>query len=81
LAVVGAGFTLAMWWGPGAEGVRSPVHRLLDPVARRGVPWLLTTLLITAAASGLGALASSNGTVWTPDDGAPFSDVRLPGWL
>ena len=81
LAVVGAAFTIGLWWGPGAERLRSPVHRAVDPLARRGVPWLLVTLLVAAGASGLGAAASAQGTTWTPDDSAPLSGVRLPGWL
>lgn len=81
LAAVGGAFAVSAWWGPGAERVRSPVHRLVDPLARRGVPWLLVTLLVAAAGTGLGAAASAQGTSWAPYDGAPFSDVRLPGWL
>ncbi|WP_416953476.1 serine/threonine protein kinase [Nocardioides sp. T5] len=81
LAVIGAMFALSTWWGPGSERLRSPVHRLVDPLARRGVPWLLVTLLVAATGSGLGAAASAQGTSWTPYDAAPFSDVRLPGWL
>lgn len=81
LAVVGGAFAIGLWWGPGSERFRSPVHRVVDPLARRGVPWLLTTLLVGAVASGLGAAASAQGTTWTPDDSAPLSDVRLPGWL
>jgi predicted Ser/Thr protein kinase len=81
LAVIGAGFALSTWWGPGSERVRSPVHRALDPLARRGVPWLLVTLLVGALGSGLAGAASAQGTSWTPDDSAPFADVRLPAWL
>ncbi len=81
LAVVGGAFTVGLWWGPGSERLRSPVRRAVDPLARRGVPWLLTTLLVAAAASALGAAVSAEGTRWTPYDGAPLSDVRLPGWL
>jgi serine/threonine protein kinase len=81
LAVIGAMFALSTWWGPGSERLRSPVHRVVDPLARRVVPWLLVTLLVAAAGSGLGAAASAQGTSWAPDDSAPFSDVRLPGWL
>lgn len=81
LAAIGAVFALSTWWGPGSERLRSPVHRLVDPLARRGVPWLLVTLLVAAAGSGLGAAASAQGTSWTPYDAAPFSDVSLPGWL
>ena len=81
LAVIGFALALSTWWGPGSERVRSPVHRALDPVARRGVPWLLVTLLVAAGASGLGAAVSAQGTSWAPYESAPFSDVRLPGWL
>ena len=81
LAVIGAGFALAMWWGPGGERVRSSLHRVVDPVARRGVPWLLVTLLVCAGAAGLGAATAATGTSWAPDDNAPFSGVQLPSWL
>ena len=81
LAVIGAAFTVGLWWGPGSERFRSPVHRAVDPLARRGVPWLLVTLLVAAAACGLGAVVASQGTSWTPDGSAPLSGVRLPGWL
>jgi hypothetical protein len=74
-------FALGTWWGPGSERVQSPIHRVVDPLARRGVPWLLATLLVAAVASGLGAAVAAQGTDWTPDDSAPFSDVRLPAWL
>jgi predicted Ser/Thr protein kinase len=81
LAVIGAFFAVGLWWGPGSERVRSPVRRAVDPLAHRGVPWLLVTLLVAALGSGLGAAATSSGTSWAPYDGAPFADVRLPGWL
>lgn len=81
LTVIGALFALGTWWGPGSERLQSPIHRVVDPLARRGVPWLLATLLVAAVASGLGAGVAAQGTDWTPDDSAPFSDVRLPGWL
>ncbi len=81
LAVIGAFFAIGTWWGPGSERVRSPIHRAVDPLARRGVPWLLVTLLVAALGTGLGAAASSSGTNWAPYDDAPFADVRLPAWL
>lgn len=81
LAAIGAAFALGLWWGPGSERLRSPVRRAVDPLARRGVPWLLATLLVAAAASGLGAAASAQGPSWTPYDSAPFADVHLPAWL
>ena len=81
LAVIGAAFTVGLWWGPGSERLRSPIHRVVDPLARRGVPWLLVTLLVAAGASGLGAAVAAQATTWTPYDSAPLSGVRLPGWL
>ncbi|MDR7253491.1 putative Ser/Thr protein kinase [Nocardioides sp. BE266] len=81
LTVVGVFFALATWWGPGSERVQSPIRRVVHPLARRGVPWLLATLLVAALASALGAAVSAQGTDWTPDDSAPFSDVSLPSWL
>ncbi len=81
LAVIGGFVAIGLWWGPGAERVRSPIHRAVDPLARRGVPWLLTTLLVAALGSGLGAAASDQGTSWAPYDDAPFAGVRLPAWL
>lgn len=81
LGAIGVALAVGLWWGPGSERLRSPVHRVVDPLARQGVPWLLVTLLVAAGASGLGAAASAQGTSWAPDDAAPLSDVRLPGWL
>ena len=81
LGVIGVAFAIGLWWGPGSERLRSPVHRAADPLARRGVPWLLVTLLVAALGSGLGAAAAAQGTSWAPYDDAPFADVRLPGWL
>ncbi|NYE35018.1 putative Ser/Thr protein kinase [Nocardioides cavernae] len=81
LGLVGAFFALGLWWGPGSERLRSPIRRVADPLARRGVPWLLVTLLVAATGTGLGAAASAQGTDWAPYENAPFSDVRLPGWL
>lgn len=81
LVTVGVFVALSTWWGPGSERLQSPIHRVVDPLSRRGVPWLLATLLVAALASGLGAGVSAQGTDWTPDDAAPFSDLSLPAWL
>lgn len=81
LAVMGLAFAVAMWSGPGSSRVRSPVHRAVRPVARRGVPWLLATVLVVALASGLGALTATSGTHWAPASGEPFAGVSLPSWL
>lgn len=81
LGVVGLVLALAMWWGPGSSRLRGPVQRVSHPLAARGVPWFLATLVLLAAATGLAASASSDGTQWAPAQDRPFADVRLPGWL
>jgi hypothetical protein len=81
LGVVGLVLALAMWWGPGSSRLRGPVQRVSHPLAARGVPWFLATLVLLAAAAGLAATASSDGTQWAPARDRPFADVSLPGWL
>jgi serine/threonine protein kinase len=81
LGVIGVVLALAMWWGPGSSRLRRPVQRLSHPLAARGVPWFLATLVLLAGAAGLAAAATSDGTQWTPAADRPFADVRLPGWL
>jgi hypothetical protein len=81
LGVVGLVLALAMWWGPGSSRLRGPVQRVSHPLAARGVPWFLATLVLLAAATGLAATATSDGTIWTPARDRPLADVSLPSWL
>jgi hypothetical protein len=37
--------------------------------------------VLLAAATGLAATATSDGTQWAPAADRPFADVRLPSWL
>ena len=71
LGVIGVVLALAMWWGPGSSRLRGPVERLSHPVAARGVPWFLATLVLLAAAAGLAAVVTSSGTSWAPGRGPP----------
>ena len=81
LGVIGVVLALALWWGPGSSRLRRPIQRIGHPVAARGVPWFLATLVLLAGAAGLAAAATGNGTQWAPAADRPFADVRLPGWL
>jgi hypothetical protein len=72
LLACGTTLGLALWSGPGSTRFRLPVSRVLDPVVRRPVPWLLTCAVLLAVAGGLGALAAGNGVAWTPWSGGPF---------
>jgi hypothetical protein len=65
--------------GPGSSRVRSPLARVVDPVAASGRRWLVAVLLVLAAATATGYAVGSNGTDWTPSDRAPWRGVSLPG--
>ena len=81
LGIIGAVLGAGLWWGPGSRRVRSPVQRLSHPLSARPVAWFFALLLTVAAASALGAAASSQGPYWTPADNRPFADYRLPALL
>ncbi len=81
LGAIGVVLAVSMWWGPGSSRLRGPVQRLSHPVAARGVPWFLATLVLLAAATGLAATVTSNGTAWAPAADRPFAGVSLPSWL
>ncbi|TQK72153.1 serine/threonine-protein kinase [Nocardioides sp. SLBN-35] len=63
---------VALWSGPGSSRFRSPVSRVLDPLARRPVPWLLACAVLLAVAAGLGVLVVGNGVAWFPWATGPF---------
>ncbi len=72
LAVTGAVFVAATWWGPGGSRVRGPVHRVVDPVSGQVASWAVATALILALALALG-LATRDGINWSPDDTGPLN--------
>jgi membrane protease YdiL (CAAX protease family) len=77
LGVVGVGFALGLWWGPGSSRLRGPVSRVAHPAAARSVPWLLVLLVLAAVATGLATLAFG-GAEWFPADGRPLEGVDVP---
>ncbi len=68
LFVCGTVFAAAVWTGPGGSRVRSPLSRVVNPVARRWKPWLAVTFVLLVLATGLGGLAESRGTSWSPGE-------------
>ncbi|GAA1522395.1 serine/threonine-protein kinase [Nocardioides humi] len=72
LMACGATLGVALWSGPGSSRFRSPIGRVLDPVCRRPVPWLLTCAVLLAVAGGLGALVAGSGVSWMPWSSGPF---------
>jgi serine/threonine protein kinase len=72
LAVTGAVFVVATWFGPGGSRVRGPVRRVVEPVSSEVAPWAVATALVAALALAL-ALASGDGINWSPDDTGPLN--------
>lgn len=78
LALTGTIGAVALWTGPGASRLRSPLARATTAVAARPVPWLVVALAIWASALLLLLSASVTGPVWDPAVGAPW---REGTWL
>ena len=57
---------LALWLGPGGSRFRGPLIRMINPVCRTLVPWVVAWVLVVGAALGLGVLATDRGTDWAP---------------
>jgi serine/threonine protein kinase len=56
----------SLWLGPGGSRFRGPLTRMVNPVCRTLVPWLVAWVLVVAGALGLGVLATERGTDWSP---------------
>ena len=56
----------ALWLGPGGSRFRGPVTRMINPLCRTLVPWLISWVLVVGAALGLAVLATDRGTDWAP---------------
>jgi len=72
LLACGVVLGVGLWSGPGSSRLRSPVSRVLDPLARRPLPWLLACAVLLAAAGGLGALVAGSGVSWAPWSSGPW---------
>ena len=66
---------VSLWLGPGGSRFRGPLTRMINPVCRTLVPWLVAWVLVVAGALGLGVLAADRGTDWSPI-GDPLSGLR-----
>jgi hypothetical protein len=65
LLVCGTVLAVALWSGPGGSRVRSPLARVVHPLAAHPRRWVVGLLLVAVAAGALGFIASG-GTVWGP---------------
>jgi hypothetical protein len=74
-----SGLVLAgsLWWGPGGGRLRSPLNRVVVPVARSGGFWVAGVVLLLAVATALGLLTLDADVSWWPDNDQPFSDLSL----
>ncbi|WP_240195461.1 serine/threonine-protein kinase [Nocardioides faecalis] len=72
LLACGATLGLALWTGPGASRFRSPLSRVLVPVCRRPLPWLVGCASLLGVAVLLGLVVAGQGVSWTPWPQGPF---------
>lgn len=66
LLAAGSAVVLSLWIGPGGSRFRGPAIRLVAPLCRRTVPWLVATGLVVVGALLLAATAQERGTDWAP---------------
>lgn len=81
LASAGAVVAVALWTGPGAPRVRTPLRRLVLPACASPLAWALTAavLLLASALMYAGATASVQ---WWPAEQAPWAGGTWLGkWL
>src|SRR4029079_10383396 len=72
LFVCGTVFAGAVWSGPGGSQVRSPLSRVVNPIAHRWKPWLAVTFVLLVLATGLGGLARARGPSGPPRGHPPL---------
>jgi hypothetical protein len=78
LWATGLAFAASLWLGPGGSRVRSPLRRVVNPLAADSGAWVTAILVLVVVGSFLSYLASQSGPTWTPADGAPLSSLHLP---
>ena len=78
LAVSGVVLGVAMWTGPGSSRLRGPVRSVGLPLARRPLPFLVSTALLLIAAWAMVWWAAVDQPVWFPFDHSPWSSET---WL
>ena len=68
----GAALGVALWSGPGATRFRSPLSRIVYPLASRWARLLALCGGLLVVAAVLGVLVASRGVHWWPGSGPPF---------
>ncbi len=71
-------FGASLWMGPGGHRVRSPLARVVNPLAADGRRWAVAVVLLLAAAGGLSLRADLAGVDWSPAEQAPWTGIPAP---
>jgi predicted Ser/Thr protein kinase len=71
LFATGLTFVVALSLGPGGSRVRSPLARVVHPLAAGPGAWLVSLLVVGAVAASFGYLVATSGVNWTPFSGPP----------
>jgi hypothetical protein len=66
LFVTGLTFVVALALGPGGSRVRSPLARVVHPLASRPGSWLVSLLVVGAVAASFAYLVTTSGVNWAP---------------
>lgn len=78
LLVSGLVLAGSLWWGPGGSRVRSPVNRLLAPLASSPVTWLVALAVAVGVAAALGVVTLQQDVSWWPFEQRPLQDLSRP---
>ncbi|WP_205474293.1 serine/threonine-protein kinase [Nocardioides sp. SYSU D00038] len=77
LLVSGIAWAVALWTGPGGSRLRSPLGRVVTPVARGWQAWLAAVVVLVGLAAALGLLVARDGVDWAPGQQRPLSGTVL----
>ncbi|MDZ5623003.1 serine/threonine-protein kinase [Nocardioides sp. HM23] len=68
----GTALGIALWSGPGASRLRSPLSRIVYPLASRWGRWLAMCGVLLLVAAVLGLVVAAEGVHWIPASTPPF---------
>jgi hypothetical protein len=68
----GTAFGIALWTGIAADRFRGPLSRIVNPLSRTAVPWLVLCGSLLAIAAFLAVAVAAGGVSWLPADSGPF---------
>ena len=70
--MTGLTYAVALSLGPGGSRVRSPLARVVHPLAARPGSWLVALVVVGTVAAAFGYLVSTSGVTWSPVSGPPY---------